>query len=177
MPWPPTAANLSSENFECSVLLDLFLRITLNGSEKSTSDRTERLKQSFSQDLTYVVTNGRIKSPRSILFPYHIKSLTNNTELINLTCRLGHGISYSLLGELCTEIPYRQLEVMEEGALQYKLKTILTDSRNTITEEEQPYNGSYHTYKEGVNTFKLTIVNRHRWICTLVFRRGRSWDQ
>ena len=38
------------------------------------------------------------------MYPYHIKSLTNNAELINITCRLGHRISYSLLEESSTEI-------------------------------------------------------------------------
>ena len=61
---------------------------------------------SFSQDLVYVITNGRVKTPKSILHPYHIKSLTNNIELINITCHLGDGISFSLIGELSTEIAY-----------------------------------------------------------------------
>ena len=45
---------------------------------------------------------GRVKTPKSVLYPY-IKSLTNNTELINITCRLRQEGSYSLLEELSTE--------------------------------------------------------------------------
>ena len=73
------------------------------------------MKQSFIQDLVYGITNGRVKTPKSVLYPYHIKSLTNNSELINITCRLGHGISYFLLEGLSTEVAYQRLEAVEEG--------------------------------------------------------------
>ena len=58
---------------------------------------------------------GRVKTPKSVLYPY-IKSLTNNTELINITCRLRQEVSYSLLEELSTEISYQRLEAVEEGS-------------------------------------------------------------
>ena len=58
---------------------------------------------------------GRVKTPKSVLYPY-IKSLTNNTELINITCRLRQEGSYSLLEELSTEISYQRLEAVEEGS-------------------------------------------------------------
>ena len=57
----------------------------------------------------------RVKTPKSVLYPY-IKSLTNNTELINITCRLRQEVSYSLLEELSTEISYQRLEAVEEGS-------------------------------------------------------------
>ena len=82
------------------------------------------MKQSFTQDLVDAITNGRVKTPKSVLYPDHIKSLTNNTELINITCRLGHEISYSLLEELSTKI-YQRLEAVEErsGCLPEDCKT------------------------------------------------------
>ena len=55
-------------------------------------------------------------TPKSVLYPYHIKSLTNNTKLINITCRLRQEVSYSLLEELSTEISYQRLEAVEEGS-------------------------------------------------------------
>ena len=82
------------------------------------------MKQLFTQDLVYAITNGRVKTPKSVLYPDHIKSLTNNTELINITCRLGHEICYSLLEELSTKI-YQRLEAVEErsGCLPEDCKT------------------------------------------------------
>jgi len=43
--------------------------------------------------------------------------LTNNTELINLVCRLGHGASYSMLEELDTENAYKIVEEQEQGSV------------------------------------------------------------
>ena len=113
--WPPKTSEL--KNFHCPKLLDLLYTVLLNGEIKSRTNKVERLKQSFTQDLVYAITNGWVKTPKSVLYPYHIKSLTNNTELINITCRLGHGISYFLLEELSTEITYQRLEAVEEGSV------------------------------------------------------------
>ena len=79
--------------------------------EKSKSTRVSRLKSSFGQDLIYAVSNGKIKTPKSILYPTVIKSLTNCTELIDITNRLGHGhgVSRSILEEMLTENAYKIL--------------------------------------------------------------------
>ena len=89
----------------------------LNGEIKSRTSKSERLKQSFTQDLVYAIANAQVKTSKSILYSHHIKSLTKNTELINITCRLGRGISYSPLEELSTEIAFRRLEAVEEGSV------------------------------------------------------------
>ena len=90
--------------------LNYFLQKTL--SVKYTdieSPRVSRLKLSFSQHLIYAMIHGKIKTPKSILFPYTIKTLTNNTELINVTLKYGHAISYPILEELTTEYALLQL--------------------------------------------------------------------
>ena len=115
--WPLKTSELKNENFHCRKLLDLLYTVLYNGEKKSRTNKSELLKQSFTQNLVYAIINGRVKTPKSVLYPYHIKSLTNNTELINITCRLGHGIIYSLLEELSTEIAYQRLEAVEEGSL------------------------------------------------------------
>ena len=46
---------------------------------------------------------------RSILFSYTIKSLTNSTDSINISSRVGYGISYSIWEETETEIAYQVL--------------------------------------------------------------------
>ena len=43
--------------------------------------------------------NPEYATPKSIFLPAMIKSLTNNTELINVLNRLGHSVSYSTLLE------------------------------------------------------------------------------
>jgi len=44
-----------------------------------------------------------------------IKELTNNTELINTISKLGHGVSYSVLEELLTEVAYKNVEKRREN--------------------------------------------------------------
>ena len=102
--WSPSYADLTAEKVDIGIHLSTFLTIIL--SAKSTeidSTRFYRIKMSLGQDVVYNVSNGRIRTPKSVLFPYNIKMLTNNTELINMVNRLGHGIFYSLLEEMETE--------------------------------------------------------------------------
>ena len=59
------------------------------------------------QDLIYTVTAGRVKTPKSLMLQCVVKSLTNNTEIITILNRLGHGVSYSTLSEMLTENAYK----------------------------------------------------------------------
>ena len=100
--WSPKTSELKNENFHCPKLLDLLYTVLLNGEIKSRTNKSERLKQSFLKTWFMPLPMGELKLLRAYhikSYPYHIKSLTNDTELINITCRLGHGISFSLLEE------------------------------------------------------------------------------
>ena len=72
MPWPPQPNDLVPRKFHCGELLMCFLKGLLSGniSEKD-STRVERLSMSFAQDLIYATSRGRIKTPKSILFPFY----------------------------------------------------------------------------------------------------------
>ena len=71
--------------------LDLFLSTLLLGcSVESSSSKVNRLKLSIGQDLVYVISNARIKTPKSILYPYAIKS----TKLITVNNQLEHGVKF-----------------------------------------------------------------------------------
>ena len=61
------------------------------------------MKLSIGQDLVYAISQGRIKTPKSILYPAVIKSKTNCTTLLTLNNKLGYGVSYPILEELFTE--------------------------------------------------------------------------
>ena len=58
--------------------------------------------------------NGKLLTPKNILFATLIKSLTNNYEIISTANRLGHGISYTALQELLTEVAYQKTENLKE---------------------------------------------------------------
>ena len=115
IPWPPQASHLTVESSKIPERLNYFLQKLF--SRKYTdidSPRVSRLKLSFPQDLIYAMTHGTIKYLKSILFPYAIKSLTNNSELINITHKYGDGISHTILEELDTEYALLQLNRHEE---------------------------------------------------------------
>ena len=70
--------------------------------------------------------------------------MTNNTELINITCRLRHGISCHLLEELSTEIAYKSLEAVEEGSVcpeDCKTGTFTIEVDNNIDRLEETLSG------------------------------------
>ena len=83
-------------SFFCSTLL-------AGKSSASKSTRVIRLKNSVAQDIVYYVSGGKIKTPKSVLFPAVVKSLCNNVEVIKLINNYGHGVSYNLIEEIETE--------------------------------------------------------------------------
>ena len=86
--------------FPVSPSLQKFLSLVI------CNDKTERIISLLSQDLFYAVHQLKKLTPKSILLPLLIKSLTNNTKLITTVSRLGHGVSYTKLGEVITEVAY-----------------------------------------------------------------------
>ena len=72
---------------------------------------------SLGHDLVYNMSNGTISTPKRALFPYNIKMLTNNTKLINMVNRLGHGVCYSLLETVKTENAYKVIDQQTDGII------------------------------------------------------------
>ena len=54
------------------------------------SSRNATIKYSMAQDIIYNLNSGRVKTPKSLLLPSVIKTLTNNTEIVNIINRLRH---------------------------------------------------------------------------------------
>ena len=57
----------------------------------------------------------RVKTPKSILLPSIVKSLTNNTEIITLLNKLGHGLAYTQLMDIQTENAYSIMDQQKEN--------------------------------------------------------------
>ena len=116
MPWPPQVSDLTKDKIKIGDKLESFLNIALSGEvAMSKSDKVQRLKLSIGQDIAYAVSWSRVRTPESILFPYAIKFLTNNTERIKITNWLGHSVSYGLLEELQTEKACHAIGLQENG--------------------------------------------------------------
>ena len=111
LPWPPREQDLIPENVRINKGRNLFLTILSTGSQKKgISLRTNRLRSSYAQDVIYGVSKGKCKTPKSTLLPSCIKSLTNSAEVIEILCKYGHGLSYTLLKEPETEYAISLIE-------------------------------------------------------------------
>ena len=51
-------------------------------NEEQRSNRSARITLSLVQDIVYSVTEGKVKTPKSVLLPTVVKQLTDNTEII-----------------------------------------------------------------------------------------------
>ena len=82
--------------------------------DKDCHPRVQRLMKSFAQDLMFGVSRGKIKPPKQILLPYAVKTLTNDVELIQMLNRCGHGIAYSQLEEINTDLCLQKMASTSE---------------------------------------------------------------
>ena len=117
MPWPPEPTDLTQEQFQIPRKLDLLLDRLLQNKTGGFNSRNRIVKLSLAQDIVFAVTSGRIKTPKNVLLPTMVKSLTNNTEIINILNKLGHGISYTLLMESQTENAFKIVEQQADECL------------------------------------------------------------
>ena len=74
----------------------------ISNSRLSLSANVRRKVQSLGQDLIFSSFNGRIKTPKHILLPMAIKSMTGSSEEVKLLNRSGHGLSYTQIEEVET---------------------------------------------------------------------------
>ena len=101
--WRPTTQNLQSDSIKLTELLLDFLSHLISGKGTKTgfkSEKTERLVQSFAQDMCYAVTNGTWQLPKHLRLGMTIRHLTDSAELISLFNRFGHCQSYTKVLEL-----------------------------------------------------------------------------
>ena len=107
MSWPPKPEDLTEDAIEIPDNVRAFLSTLLTGNmepPKLCFERVQRLVNSFGQDLVFGVTCGQVKTPKHILLPHAVKSLTNNVELIQIINRCGHGMSYSQIEGINTAL-------------------------------------------------------------------------
>ena len=75
-------------------------------SRRKNSSYCQRLSSSFSQDLIFAITNGKIKTSKHITLGLALKGMTNSKKVINILNRYGHSCSYTVLEELETEATF-----------------------------------------------------------------------
>ena len=79
--WLPSYDELDIDCFPVSHLFGNFSLFICNDAAPD-NDKTEKIISSLSQDLFYAVHQGKKLTPKNILLPLLIKSLTNNTNLL-----------------------------------------------------------------------------------------------
>ena len=115
--WRHLCDELDMDCFPISPSLRKFLSLVICNGTVPNNDKTERITSSLPQDLFYAVPHGKKLTPKSILLPLLFKLLTNNTELITIISRLGHGVSYTKLGEVITEVAYSRIDNNVNGMI------------------------------------------------------------
>ena len=82
MPWSPQPSDLEPEKCKTPYKLNEFLTCLVTvQKENEIRSRSATLRYSLAQDIVYIVTSGRGKTPKSLLLQSVIKTLMNNTEL------------------------------------------------------------------------------------------------
>lgn len=115
--WPPKPDELTCEKYiDLPACLTDFLQVLIGGRQALPSDRANRLAWSLGQDILYAVTNAQVITPKHILLPWVIKTLSGNVELIRIVNRLGHGCSYTRLEEIDTALCIEKMSSVDEGA-------------------------------------------------------------
>lgn len=80
LPWPPLPADLDEPSQYMPNSLTKFLKYLFSGdqdqSAATTRPRVQRLTESVGQDIVHTVTHARVKTPKHIILPFAVKSLT-----------------------------------------------------------------------------------------------------
>ena len=89
--------------------------LTGNKEPPKHCSEVQRLVNSFGQDLVFRVTCGQVKTPKHVLLPHAVKTLTNNVELIPIINQCG--MSFSKIEEINTGHCLQKLASMPENSV------------------------------------------------------------
>ena len=160
IPWPSKTEDLDVQTFPEFPLLQEFLVRLIYNEPSPKSERVKQLSLLFTQDLFFVVHNGKKLTPKSVLLPLQIKSLTNNTELITTVSALGHEISsYTKLSEITTKVAYSTINKCLSGMVflpeQFQKHQFTMIVEDNIDRNEQTLTGMLKY------DFTLLLTRRH----------------
>ena len=98
MSWPPQPSDLEPEKFKIPSKLNEFLTnlFTVKG-ENEISSRSAKIWHSLAQDIVYIVTSRRVKTPKVYYYQVSSKRLL---KLQICLAFLGYFVSYSILNEI-----------------------------------------------------------------------------
>ena len=94
LPWPPKPDDLFKKEREAPLSVTTFLRYLLQDSYHKTSESTENLIWSFSQDLLDSVSNGSFLTAKHILVACAIHTMTGQKIPVEILASLGNCPTY-----------------------------------------------------------------------------------
>ena len=117
MAWPPSSEDLDCENAIVPDLLYNMMAWILSSQSRYSVERVSNLPPNVHRldTLIHSVSRGRIKTPKHVILPMTVKSLTGNVELITILNRFGHGLSYSQVEEVETALAETQIAKQQNG--------------------------------------------------------------
>ena len=104
---------------------------------------------SIGQDILYLASHGKVKTPKHVSLPFLVKSKTGSVEIITVLNKLGHGISHSQLEEIKPGIAEVQMKAVENGTLllsncQLNIFTTSAFDNNDLAKETLSGNNTTH---------------------------------
>ena len=119
--WPPDVEELNSEERNLPEYLTSFISRLLTGSDQKQYESTSQLIQSYSSDLVYGVTHGKIITAKHFLLGLRLHNITSQKKPVEINHRLGHSIDYKFVCEIETALAEAaQVLANENGALPVK---------------------------------------------------------
>ena len=141
--WPPGVSELNPEQVTLPSSLQLLLSYLIHGNTKKSTKTN-----SLGQDIIYNVHQGGILTPKHLLLPFTVKSMTGSIELIKILNRLGHGVSYSKIYEVDTAYAIQKFSsstsMIPDEIQPYQQVTLVYDN---IDRREETLSGAGTTHR------------------------------
>ena len=139
LPWPPTVESLAKRDLQYLDFYDFKELLSPKESHHVTSERVNRLTDSFSQDVVHAVVHvfsgccskGKFLTPKHTSVGLGLHSMTGQKLPIAILARLGHSITYVAINEIETA----QAELVEQFQLKdlnLSLQPATEDSKVSI---------------------------------------------
>lgn len=159
IPWPPTSADITTENCMLSVPPMLFnLLATIVGANDKevplyevcqvNKDLTRAKILSICQDIVYLASNGTKQTPKSLALGLSVRHLTGSSSLSTLLNRFGHSAGYDTLMRYETALAKRQQDISEnipEGFHRHKTTIFVYDNIDFGEETSSGAGTTHHT--------------------------------
>ena len=152
--WPPGVSELNPEQVTLPSSLQLLLSYLNHGNMKKFTKTN-----SLGQNIIYNVHQGGILTPKHLLLPFTVKSMTGSIKLIKILNRLGHGVSYSKIYEVDTAYAIQKFSfstsMIPDKIQPYQQVTLVYDNIDRL---EETVSGAVTTHRVNSNAIQKAFI-------------------